>query len=213
MIKSWNEMPIGVLQKIYALENDHSEDKPYKLVAALSNMTLEQVLDLPIQETHQMIEDSQFLATPPKKVRAKKQYVINGRKYDVNLNPNEMTTAQYIDFQAYSTDCEKHLGAFLSVFLVPEGKKYNNGYNIEFVHNEITQHFNVEDALALTAFFLHSLKKLLRRVLFQTEAIITMTRWKAPTKELKEELKKAEKMVRQMNEALPSLFGLALWKQ
>lgn len=43
---------------------------------------------------------------------------------------------------------------FLSILLVPEGKKYNEGYDLSQAVEDIRNYLSVEDALGLTAFFL-----------------------------------------------------------
>lgn len=214
MINSWDTLPIGVFQKLYEIEQEKDENTEYRIIAALNSMTLEQVLDLPVSRVNGMAQEAAFLFEKPKKRKVQKSYVINGRKYEVTLNYKEMTTAQYIDFKNFAPECNKHLASFLTVFFVPEGHKYNSGYNVEFVAKELSDNLSVEDALSLSAFFFRKCKRLIRRTLLFSEAALLTLKWRMPKgmKEEKEQMEMAVGILKQMERSI-SISGLDLWRR
>ena len=110
------------------------------------------VTNLPITETSKY--DISFLEKelPIKNVKLKDKYVLNGRKYSSNINLTEVTTAQFIDFTNYSKEKEVRYEKLLSVFMVPEGHRYNDGYDLMEVQDDILQ-MPIADVKSL-AFFM-----------------------------------------------------------
>lgn len=198
-INSWETLPIGIFQKLSQLnKTEAGDDRPYEIIAILNNLTLEQVYDMKLEDVHQLMNNTSFLYNKPKVRMPKKQYTINNKVYNVFLNEKDITVSQYLDFQQLAANVDEHLAQFLSIFFIPEGKTYNNGYNIEFVQNELSNYLDVETALSLTRFFFHKLRKSMRHTLLYSQALITMAKMKAPTKELKEQMKIVEKVVTEM---------------
>lgn len=188
----WKDISINRHAQIVKAYDVEEENRVYALIGACYGMTLEQVLDSDWRKVEEMAKSITFLNKKPKVRMARRHYTINGHRYDVQTNMKEITTAQYIDFQMLAPNCEQNMAQFLSVLLVPEGKKYNQGYDVDLVQKEIGDYFNVEDALALSAFFFKLLQILLRRT----------------TRRFLREKKKAEKeglMTKEQREAMDKL--------
>ena len=66
----------------------------------------------------------------------------------------KITAAQYIDFQTLSQEGEEKTVELCSVFLIPKGHKYADGYDIADVQDAIRRHLSVQDVVTLAAFFL-----------------------------------------------------------
>ena len=111
------------------------EDETDKLFAISELILGESVTDLPLSEFSEKVKKLNFLKeaipenTPPRKIE------VNDRKYFVDCLLGNITTAQYVDYMNYakSTDICK----MMSVFLIPDGHKYNDGYDMEQVFNDI----------------------------------------------------------------------------
>ena len=96
-----------------------------------------------------------------------KHYTIKGTRYKVCLNHLKLSAGQFIDFQTYMRDFK--LEEVMSVFLIPQHKKwgrwvtpkYNSGYDIIKVQENLYNHMKIGDAQELSAFFLDSSVKLL----------------------------------------------------
>ena len=95
----------------------------------------EDVTNLPLKEFNEKVKQMVFLKDempnkiPPKKIE------VNGRKYFLDCLLGNITTAQYVDFTNHSNTGD--LSKMLSVFVIPEGHKYNDGYDMLEVINDI----------------------------------------------------------------------------
>ena len=95
----------------------------------------EDVTNLPLKEFNEKVKQLVFLKDeipnkiPPKKIE------VNGRKYFLDCLLGNITTAQYVDFTNQSTTGD--LSKMLSVFVIPEGHKYNDGYDMLQVMDDI----------------------------------------------------------------------------
>ena len=69
------------------------------------------------------------------KMFRQKDIKVNGREYYFDGLLGKITTAQYIDFQNYQKNNDEQKS--FSVFIIPKGHKYNDGYDIEQVFNDI----------------------------------------------------------------------------
>lgn len=211
-INSWNTLPIGVFQQICSLNEQKADDLDFRVCALIHGLTYEQLLDMPWTQVSDLMDDCAFLYEKPKPRKMQKTYEINGRRYNTIVNFKDMTTAQYIDFKQLADGCENHMGLFLAVFLIPEGKRYNDGYSVEFVENEITQHFNVEDAMSLTAFFFGLCVKSTRRTLLYSESLLTVVKMRLKKGEMKDKVTELESQIRELRSLLQSLSTSELWR-
>ena len=95
----------------------------------------EDVTNLPLKEFNEKVKQMVFLKDkipnkiPPKKIE------VNGRKYFLDCLLGNITTAQYVDFTNQSKTGD--LSKMLSVFVIPEEHKYNDGYDMLQVMDDI----------------------------------------------------------------------------
>lgn len=158
MITSYNQLPLGLFLDIRALQEDGNLD-PIDLrvavVAALTGKTEREVLDAPIAESSEWFAAASFLerdAEIPRRISD--AYDLGDWQLIPSTDLRKITTAQYIDFQAFAPGGEKTLPQLLSVFLVPKGHAYNDGYDMAAVQKAIRDRLCVTEVLALSAFFL-----------------------------------------------------------
>lgn len=166
MITSYSQLPLGLFLDIRALQEDESID-PIDLriavVAALTGKTEREVLDAPIAESSEWFAAASFLehdADVPKRIAD--AYHLGEWELIPTTDLRKITTAQYIDFQAFAPGGEKTLPQLLSVFLVPKGRAYNDGYDVAAVQQAIRDQLPVTDVLALSAFFLTKYARLIK---------------------------------------------------
>lgn len=82
---------------------------------------------------------------------------INGEKYSIDTNLQNFTVAQYIDFQTFfpkRKTNERIIGNILACFIVPKGKKYAEGYNIQELVENINSNLDIMTANEIMFFFL-----------------------------------------------------------
>ena len=125
------------------------------------------------------------------------------------MSMEDMTTAQFIDFNSLINDLDERLPEILSIFLVPKGHKYNDGYDKNTVVKDIAERLMVTEALGMASFFINGYKKYAMRTLLYSEAALEVTMWKAP-KELRPQAKEVMKALRSLREEIRSSYGYRL---
>ena len=146
-----------------------------------------------------MAAKTRFLMQQPnvKAVRPR-NLTINGKKYDLVDDIKDLTTGQYIDYQTYMQDNEdfKNLAKVLSVFIVPKGKTYNEGYDVEDVIRELDEHLSIQIALGVCFFFREKYRSWLN--LMQASFKRKMMRMRRKEKN-PEAVEKMEEIIRMMD--------------
>lgn len=212
MIKSWEEMKVKHLLKIRdisKLQMKSEEEKNLMVGAVLAEMDYNDFIQLPLSKTQEYMDNTDFLMTKPKVKKVKKQYEINGKKYDLLKKANEMTVAQFIDFQMIQGDgFENHIPEMLAIFLVPEGHNYNDGYNNAEVVDEMMEIGCVE-ALSIADFFTKKYLKLMQHFLRYLPVMTKVMKIMAKKKD-KEMMKAIELEMNLVVEELQGLYGSLL---
>lgn len=162
MITNYNSLTVGKYETLLRARADHEGDTNelnLHVLSILTDMTVDQLLDLKVPEFRAMMDRAGFLCTAPRPSEVARQY----RFGDLVLVPvtdvRKMTAAQYIDFQNFSNAGEGLQAELLSCFLVPKSMKYNDGYDILEVQQAIRDFMPVTVALGLLAFFLRRLHR------------------------------------------------------
>lgn len=126
-VKLWQ---FNKLQELLKIENEEE-----RLIEVAELLLGENVLDLPVSEFAKRIKELDFLKeeiptnVPPKKI------TVNGRAYYIDCLLGNVSTAQYVDFTNHSKS--EDISKMLSVFIIPEGHKYNDGYDMLEVIKDI----------------------------------------------------------------------------
>lgn len=164
----WKDITIARHKAILNLYESRTEEEDpqlfaYDLVCAVYGKDEEWINNLKVSEANDYVNTLAFVTEKPKHLPAKKSYILNGKKYCVGLNMQNLTTAQYIDFQQLYDKSNEMPAEFLSVIMVPEGHKYNDGYDINEVISDIENNLSVEEGLGLSDFFISLLRMSMRR--------------------------------------------------
>lgn len=168
-IDSYSALPLGGYLRILDLiENagDDPEGLQPRVLAVLSGLTEEEVLDMPIADYMRGVRASSFLKDEPESgSRIRGAYECGGFRLAPVRDFRDVTAAQYIDFQGFAGGGRGRFVEILSCLLVPEGRRYGEGYDPLEVQAAIRGLMNVPDGLSLHAFFLRSWAKSMRRTL------------------------------------------------
>lgn len=170
--RNWNEININTFQKlqnVLAMEKMGDDvidgiNQNISILSILCDVEEDVISNLTGKEYNQLLSEIEFLNELPK-VKIKDSYVINNKKYDVALNIDKLTMAQYIDFQTFCKDKDKYMKELLTCFLIPKGKKYGEGYNLNDVKNDIGEHLSIVDAHSMMFFFILSFQTLTKTTL------------------------------------------------
>lgn len=192
MIDSYDKMPLGKYAEVLRVCEDKSLDDLQRQVAFLAvllDVTEDEVMEMPITDYSTAARSLRFLedAPTPSGRKIGSTYKIGGQTFKACTSIGDMTAAQYIDFQSYAADTNHRLPEICSVFLVPKGMSYNQGYDIAEIHRLFREQLTVTAALDLCAFFL-------TRYTASIKGLLIYSRWAAMRK--KDKARKAELMQR-----------------
>lgn len=193
IIDNYRNLSIGKYQQILTINADDrlgALAKQAQTISVLTGISEEEVYHLPIEDYKTCVRKAAFLeGTVTNMPRLAKRYVVGQFKLVPVTDYRKLEAAQFIDYQTYAPDSDRRIAELVSVFLVPEGHRYNEGYDILDVQQAIHEHMNVADGVAVTAFFLTSLQRSLQA---------TLNSCKQELKRLKTDKVEREKLMRQI---------------
>lgn len=197
MIDNYNDVTIEKYLEIKAvIDGGYDEtETQIKLVSVLSDLSEDEVVNLNLVEYKKLNQKLEFLTEMPQQKIVATKYKLGGYEFETMLNIQDMTVSQYIDYQTFVKDTDKYLVELLSIFLIPKGKKYNEGYDILEVHKVIRENLSIVDAMSMSGFFL---------LLYQSLTKSTLTYLIKKLKRMKRKMKNPEEIQR-MEEAITNL--------
>ena len=209
IINNYADLPVGLYMDIIAVDRSPlgEFDKQVRIISILSGMAEADILALPIPEYKRIAAATEFLIHPCQEGRMAKSYRLGDLVLVPTQDLTKITAAQYIDFQTLSQEGEEKTVELCSVFLVPKGHKYADGYDIADVQDAIRRHLSVQDVVTLAAFFLRKYVESIVSSLTFCKREIRRTRDPKLEAKLELEAKVAEKMLRQLVDSLTGGAG------
>lgn len=181
---NWNDITYRQLLDIREAAN--IEDENERLYAIMQAIFGEEVLDLDLKNFAKKCKEIDFLQNSIPNDLHVKNIRVNGREYYFDGMLGNITTAQYIDFQNYLKNKDEH--RTFSVFIIPKGHKYNDGYDMEQVFNDILD-VPVPILFSASFFFIRQFELFIK--IFRRYSIKQMKKLGLP----KEAMKNLEKVV------------------
>lgn len=175
MITNYNDLPVGKYKQLVevAKRGGLTEDEQnIAIVSILADMTEEEVERMPYVEMRSLFAQAGFLYEQPKEEKVKRSYTVGRFECEVVAKPEKLTTAQYTDFKQLASLADEKPEVVLSVFLVPKGKAYCEGYDIEELQNDISDHLPIGAGLAILAFFLRRLQRSIESTLIYSASLM-----------------------------------------
>lgn len=158
--KSWRDVTIDEYFDLKDRLDDVQEDTD-KVVVKISfanNISEEEVWDKTINEFRILQVEALWMDEFNISEDIKfKNIEINGERYTVDVNLQNFTVAQYIDFQTFfpkRKTNERILGNILACFIIPREKKYASGYDIKKLVDDINSNLDILTANEILLFFL-----------------------------------------------------------
>lgn len=176
---NYNEMPIAVYQQLRSIMNDtytDENDRNIDIIAVMTGKSAPELMKLSIVEFRQEADKLDWLYDKVVPNKPKKAYCIGGRTCVVEARPYKVSWAQYIDFKNYMADLEAHIPELASVFLIPKGCAFNEGYDPAQFHEEVRNELPITDALGLLAFFFSKLQQSKLNTLYSSIALMKMAK-------------------------------------
>lgn len=172
----YDSLPIGKYLDILAVcEGRRGVDVTVGMLSVLTGMAEDDILDLPIGEFADLAARARFLEDKPGEAKVRGVYTLGEFTLVPVRDARKVTAAQYIDFQTFSRRGISAAPGVLSCMLVPEGRRYADGYDPVDVQKAVAENLPVSDAFALYAFFLRSLRRSMAAILTSSavEAAVT----------------------------------------
>ena len=120
-----------------------------------------------------------------------KSIEINGEKYSIDTNLQNFTVAQYIDFQTFFPKRKENpriIGNILACFIIPQGKKYAEDYDIKELVDNINSNLDIMTANEILLFFLKQYLILIRATVNYFNWVLKRMKKKSKNKEEVEKL-------------------------
>ena len=127
-----------------------------ELLAIYADTDTDTIMSYPLTKYHKLLEKfyadyfTDFSKAEPK---IKDKYTAGDMVLVPMLDFTQITVAQMMDFSVLSTDPVENIEKLLAIFLIPKGKKYNDGYDLMEVQKAILK-MSFNELSPLLAFFL-----------------------------------------------------------
>ena len=152
-ITTWEDITLDQYIQIYQLLDVEGMDEMV-YAEILKIVVGEDVEDLSLSEYKQMFKHLDFLKAKMPEVKARKEYILKGNKYKCDLDISKITGSQYLDYVNYIKENKgvENFAKIISVFLIPKGHKYNDGYDIDELIEIIESEMKIIDVNAISFF-------------------------------------------------------------
>lgn len=175
IISNYRQLPMGKYLDIIKVSKDETLeeiDKRVKIISILSDMSEEDILNLPLTEFTELSTRARFLEGASTDTQIAKEYIVGDFTLCPVTDHRNIITSQYIDFQEYAKMGDDHLVEILSCLLIPKGKKYVQDYDVIKVQEAIRDYLPVSDAVALSAFFFIQYRQLIKDSLSYSKELL-----------------------------------------
>jgi len=193
---NWNNINFRQYIDIDAVVKDTelSEDERFAaLVQAVYGINL---LAQPLSEYKRLADSLSFLKEKIPDMTLSDTYTVNGTVYEFHRDVKNLTVGQFMDFQTYAKngyDLDTYAN-ILTIFLIPEGCKYNDGYDIAKARKDMLD-LPTPVVLSLSAFFLGYWNRCIK-VFLKFSMWKTMTAKGIPRKEKKAMIASMKEMIK-----------------
>lgn len=160
MITSFNQLSLSKFREIQQIAKEGGEelDMQIRILSVLSDISVDDLCNMPLPEVSAMFGKMAFMYQPMPEEKVANKYEIGEMTLCPLFDVTKFTTAQYIDFQEFMKAADDNQVGILSTLLIPKGKKYNVGYDIDEVRKVIEENISVTTSTALFTFFLKRLQ-------------------------------------------------------
>ena len=125
-------------------------------LAIYADTDVDSIMNYPVTKYHKLLEKfyaDYFTDFSKAEPAIKDKYTAGDMVLVPMLDFTQITVAQMMDFSVLSTDPVENIEKLLAIFLIPKGKKYNDGYDLLEVQKAILK-MSFNELSPLLAFFL-----------------------------------------------------------
>lgn len=208
--RTWDQITITDWKRIRDIsqrELDSDMEKDIACLAVLCEVSEDEIYSLSLTELRALLVDMEWIKKPftfNHNFRAHK-IKIDGDTYNVEPDIDKFTVAQYLDYQTLWENKEEHMGSLLSVFIIPKGCKYNEGYDIQELAQKLEDSLSIKFWNEVCFFFLINSLTSVKASLAYSLWLTKKERRRTKDKEAKMRLKEKE---RELQEKLKQLLPI-----
>lgn len=196
----WNQITLRKWNEIESIYKKKYEDEILQTADIISVIFgISDPMELSPTEFSKYVEQLSFLKNPIPEKKLCNSYNINGTLYNFKGNIMEVSMGQLMDWRQFSTKEPIDYAECLSVFMIPDGHKYNDGYDMTKVIEDIKS-LPIGDVLKLWNFFLAA------QVLFTETLIDYFKRLLKKTNLPKEKKQEIKEKLNQLNEITTTFY-------
>lgn len=164
---NWNKVTIKEYFNIIniLINEDFDEvEKIDNIILILTSITPNELSQLSISDYTKLKNSINFVFEQVKPETPKDYLTINNKHFDCDTKLDKVTAGQYLMLQNIQKieDYQERIKKCLGVFIRPKDKKWGDfdyDENVEYLFNNMS----IKDAVSLSAFFLDTQKRLLKR--------------------------------------------------
>ena len=201
----WDNITIDKYYNIKDILDDEVDDditKNVKMVALITEKDESEIWNMDLTEAGEYISKLTFLNKFDIPDNPNMKFNLPGYQLKVMKDVTKINVAQYVDFQNFiKMPLREGMEKILSIFLIPEGCKYNEGYDIIDLQKVIRENMSFRVAEGLLSFFLNG---------YGSSLVHSLTYCKHQMKKMKnkEMMEKLEKTQKDLQQKLDSLMHL-----
>ena len=144
---SWSEITIKewiIIQHILLNELLEIDEKLELIAINISNITQDELRTIKVADHSKIMNKVIFALKDPEKHTAKKEYIIGGKEFEVDINLNNVVSGQYYgatNIMKENNDIIVRMCKLLGIYIRPKGKKWGEfdyDENLEFLYNNLT---------------------------------------------------------------------------
>ena len=143
---NWNDLNLNMFTRLALIKDGTMLD----LITAITGVDAG---NLPLNELEGWTNKLTFLDKPYKPSNPKKEYILNGITYIPVLNTKDILVNQFIDFQEFIKEPDKHIANLAAIFFIRKGCKYGDRDPIEEA-KFLGEHLSITDYKDVFNFFL-----------------------------------------------------------
>lgn len=171
MIKSYNKMPVRMYEELTKIIRTEKKEemRNIAIAALLSGHTKEDILNMPFEEAVRIFCECGFIFEKPKADGLRKVYKVGDWRLKL-MRDEEMTCQQGLDLELFGKKGD--IISILTCMLIPEGvEKYNEGYDLVKLRNDIADHLTVTEANGIFAYYMHRMINTTREAIAHLQAV------------------------------------------
>lgn len=201
----WSDVTLSQFDQILSISEikKNDLDKMIDVLSVMTGETSEYYKEMLLDDvTEQLTRISELKSDLLKPSKLNDTYIVEGIKYKLTTSAKQMTAGQFIDYQVTLHNNPKDIAMMCAIFLIPDGKKYGEEYDVMKLKETLYNSFKYVDAMAISFFFQKTLD-----VLSKTTLSYSIKKLKKEMKKQKdpEKLKSLEEAIQMTQETIKSI--------